>query len=108
LIQCHVVRQGGANQETMSKKMELKAYKKIAEIRQSMLSSIQQRAMGMVAYNKGEKPDDMLKEFEYIANPAKWDYCGLLSKDEKAVLEMLEFLVDDSQKEIRKYKEWKP
>jgi hypothetical protein len=50
----------------------------------------------------------MLKEFEYIANPAKWDYCGLLSKDEKAVLEMLEFLVDDSQKEIRKYKEWKP
>lgn len=92
----------------MSNEMELKAYKMLAQIRGSMLSSIRQRAMNKVEYGKIEKPEELTDLYEYIANPDKWEYCGLLSKEQKAILETLEYLLNDDQKEPFKYKEWKP
>lgn len=88
--------------------MQLKAYKMLAQIRGSMLNQVRQRAMNKVEYIKGEKPDELLELLTNIANPAKWSYCGLLSAEDKAILEVLEFLLNDEQKEVRKYYEWKP
>lgn len=90
-----------------TKDIEIKAYKLLAEIRGNMLSKIQHQARICVEYKK-EKPDELYEWFEYIANPDKWDYCGILKKEDKAVLEVLEYLLNDDEKELIKYKEWKP
>jgi len=92
---------------TTSEKMELKAYKLLAQLRYDMLSRIQNEARNKVEYRK-DKPEESQQLLEYIANPAKWDHCGLLRKEDKKLLEILEFLLDDNAAEIRPYGEWKP
>lgn len=91
----------------MSEEMELKATKMLLNIYSGMFSSIRQTARNCVEYRK-DKPDEVFKEMEHIANPAKWDYCGLLNKEDKAILETLEYLLNDDMKEVRKYKHWQP
>lgn len=90
-----------------NKHMELKAYKILAEIRGSMLSTIIREARNKMEYYNPNEPDNVIKLLQHIANPAKWDYCGLLRKEDMKVLEILEFLLDDSMTESRPYKEWK-
>lgn len=92
----------------MEDKITVKAKDMLLQIRSNMLASIQQRARNIVEYNKGDKPDEMLELFGNIANPAKWDYCGLLSKQDITTLEVLEYLLNDNQDKISRYKEWKP
>jgi len=87
--------------------MELKAYKLLAELQGRLLARIKDKIRNKVEYCK-DKPDEIFELMEYISNPAKWDYCGLLSKEDKAVLETIEFLLDDKMENIRKYGEWKP
>lgn len=91
----------------MNKQMELKATKMLMKIYRSMFFQIRQRAMNCVEYRK-DKPEDVYEQMAHIANPAKWDYSGLITKEDKAVLETLEYLLDDNQEEIYKYKEWNP
>jgi len=91
----------------MTEKMELKAYKLLAQIRSGMLERIKMEAMNKVEYCKDE-PEESQKWMEYISNPDKWDYCGLLNKENKATLETIEYLLNDDMDELRRYKEWKP
>lgn len=90
-----------------SDKFELKAYKMLATIYAGMFHTVRSTAMRCVEYRQ-DKPEEVMKEMEHIANPDKWDYCGLLNKDNKAVLETLEFLLDDDMGKIRIYNAWKP
>jgi len=84
----------------MAENTELKAYKLLAKIRGVMLSRIEHEARNKAEYCK-DKPEDSQKWMEYIANPEKWDYCGLLAKEEKKVLEVLEYLLDDDMIDMR-------
>ena len=86
--------------------MELKAYKMLSEIRGSILSRIFQESRNVVEFNSS--PEKMEEKFRNISNPGKWDYCGLLSKEDKRTLEVLEYLINDDRKEIFKYKDWDP
>jgi len=90
-----------------NEKMELKAYKLLAELRRQMLSRIKHEARLKTEFCK-DKPEESQLWMEYISNPAKWDYCGIISKEDKKVLETLEYLLDDEMSEIRRYNEWKP
>lgn len=63
--------------------------------------------MSCVEYRQ-DKPEDVMKEMEHIADASKWDYSGLLNKEDKAVLETLEYLLDDDREEIRRYTHWEP
>jgi hypothetical protein len=85
----------------------LKAYKLLAQLRGQMLSRIEHEAKNKTEYCK-DKPEKSQELMEYISNPAKWDHCGLLSKEDKKVLETLEYLLNDDAKEIKRYTEWKP
>lgn len=84
-----------------SELMELKAWKLLAQIRGRMISTIVNKAQ-----NKVEYCFDTLKEHQelmgYIANPAKWDYCGILNTEDKTQMELLEYLLEDEAKEIYK------
>jgi len=80
--------------------MELKAYKMLAQIRGSMLSTIEREARNKVEYCK-DKPEESQKWMGHIANPEKWDFCGLLRKEDKKLLEMLEYLLDDGMTDIQ-------
>ena len=76
--------------------MELKAYKLLAQLRGSALSAIQHNASNKTQYCKDDT-EEIKKWLEYIGNPGKWDYCGILSKKDKKVLETLEYLVNDDR-----------
>jgi tyrosyl-tRNA synthetase len=91
----------------MSDKMELKAYKKLEDLYSSMFWVVMDKIRRCVEYRK-DKPDDIYQELLNISNPDKWDYCGVISKEDKAVLEMLEYLLDNTEKNIVKYKAWHP
>lgn len=87
--------------------MELKAYKMLAELRGSMLSQIDRITKNNAEFRK-DKPDELYEAIESIANPSKWDKHSIISKENIAVLEVLEFLLNDNQEKIHKYQEWKP
>lgn len=91
----------------MSDVMKLKTYKLLAEIRGKFLSRIISDARNKTEYFK-DNVEELSKFTEFIANPKKWDYCGMLSKEDIKVLETLEYLLDDEQDEIYPYPEWKP
>ena len=81
--------------------MELKAYKKIAEIRGNMLSTIIQRCR---IDHEQKDPIRNEESMEMISSPDKWDYCGILSKVDKSNLELLQYLVTPGQETIKRYK----
>ena len=91
----------------MNKKMELKAVRILADIRGELLRNIDRQARNKVQYFK-DNPEEVFKQMEFISNPGKWDYCGLLHKEDIKVMEVLEYLLDDKQDEIIPYKEWTP
>lgn len=91
----------------MSDKMELKIHKILSDIRDGMLRKVIFESRNRVEYCQ-DKPEEFVKWMEYFANPDKWDHCGLLSSEDKKVLETLEYLLDDNMVEIRRYKKWKP
>jgi hypothetical protein len=80
---------------------ELKIQKKLASLRDSMLNTIYHRAVNLLQYSK-DKPDEFVNFVESIAMPEKWDYNGILSKEDKQLLEFLEFLADDKKTEVYK------
>lgn len=90
-----------------NEKMELKAYKLLAELRGELIGNIRHQVRNKVQYSKDD-PEDVFKQMEYISNPAKWDYCGLLKKEDMKVLSTLEFLLDDKQEINSPYREWTP
>lgn len=87
--------------------MELKAYKILAQIQGNMLSWITAKARNRVEYGAKDTTEAQ-KLCEVISDPLQWDHHGLLDKADKKVLETIEYLLNDEQKEIRRYKEWKP
>ena len=84
----------------MGKNTELKAYKIIADIRGKMHDRIRQAATLQAEY--GKKEEKALKLLKNIADSSKWDSCNFLSREEKSVLEVLTFIVDDEMLNIRK------
>lgn len=82
------------------KNIELKAYYLLSRIRGAMLSRIEHEAKNKAMYCT-EKPEESQLWMGYIADSSKWDYCGLLKKEEKSVLEVLEFLLDDNMDEMQ-------
>lgn len=91
----------------MTTQMELKAYKILYETYLRMFMRIRTTACNCVEYRK-DKPEEVFKEMEYISNPDKWDYCGILNKQDKAVLETLQYLLNDNNQEIQRYTGWQP
>lgn len=71
-----------------------------------MLSKLITDAQRKTEFPSSEQ--DLREWIEGIANPAKWDYFGLLSKEEVRELELLEYLLNDDRNEIVRYAEWKP
>jgi len=90
-----------------NEKMELKAYKLLAEIRGSLLNQIIHDAKNKIQY-KQDDIDELRTLAEYISNPKKWDYTGYIHKEDIKVMEVLEFLLNDDQEKIIPYKEWTP
>jgi len=90
-----------------NKKMELKAVKILSDIRGELLNNIQHQVRNKVQYFK-DNPEEVFKQMEFISNPGKWDYCGLLHKEDIKVMEVLEYILDDKQDGIIPYKEWTP
>lgn len=86
--------------------IKLKIHEMLHSIYARMFTRVLYTARNCVEYRK-DKPEEVMKEMENIANPEKWDYSGLLSKEDKRVLETLEYLLSD-RKELSRYKEWKP
>ena len=86
----------------MAEKIEYKAYKLLAELRKSLLTKIVHEAKNKVQYS--DNPEDMKKWMEYISNPEKWDYSGIMRKEDLRIMEVLEYLVNDDANEIIKYK----
>jgi hypothetical protein len=87
----------------MAEKIEYKAHKLLAELRKSLLTKIIHEAKNKVEYCQ-DKPEELKKWMEYISNPEKWDYCGIMRKEDLRVMEVLEYLVNDDANEIIKYK----
>lgn len=85
----------------MSQNLELKAYQELARLHGQLLSSLIYKAKHTMEYFK-DNPEEMKKAMEFMATPNKWDHSGLLSKEDKKVLEMLEYLINDELIEIRK------
>ncbi|MFA7307587.1 MAG: hypothetical protein WC026_13045 [Hyphomicrobium sp.] len=90
-----------------NEKMELKAYKLLADLQGKLLDRITLEAERKAEYCK-DKPEESQKWMEYISNPDKWDYCGLMSKEDMKVLDTIEYLLNNDATEIKKRKEWKP
>ena len=59
-------------------------------------------------YHDNKTKEEVVEKFDNIANPAKWDKTGILRSEERAKLELLEYLLNDNLNEVSKYKEWKP
>lgn len=91
-----------------SKDMELKAYKILYDTYARMFMRVLNDAQNIISYPTVNPPEEILKRLENISNPAKWDYCGILNKEDMAVLEVLQHLLDDESKEISRYKFWQP
>ena len=90
-----------------SNNMELKAYKLLAQLRLQMLNHVRREARNCVEYRK-DKPEDVFKVMEHISNPGKLEYCGLIRKEDKLVMETLEYLLNDELSEIWINKDWAP
>lgn len=90
-----------------NKDMELKAYKILAETYKSMFYHVMDRARNCVQY-KSNTPEDIIDVLSSISNPEKWDYSGLISKERQAVLDTVEYLLNDELTEITKRKPWQP
>ena len=89
--------------------IKLKLYQLLAEIQKNMLNKIQREARNNVEYLKdNDKSDNAILWMEYISNPAKWEYSSILSKEDKKLLETIEYLLDDDADKICRYSEWKP
>lgn len=78
-----------------SKNIELKAYKLLAELRGKALNTIKFEASNKTQYCENN-PEEFKIWIGYIGSAEKWDYCGILSKENLKVLETLEYLLNDS------------
>ena len=75
--------------------MELKAYKLLAELRGKALNKIRFEAANKIQYCE-KTPEEFKIWMGYIGDIEKWDYSGILSKEDLKVLETLEYLLNDS------------
>ena len=91
-----------------TKQMELKAWRRLAELRGMALGQIIHRALTEVQYSK-DKPERLFEKMGYFANPESWNYDGIMSDIEQAEMRLLEFLLDDERNEIGKtVRDWRP
>ncbi len=89
-----------------SDNMELKAWKRLAELRDGLNDSFLYKARNSLEYKR--EPAEIEEKMETFANPAKWVKSGYISESNAAELHLLEYLLDDDKKEIGKYKNWQP
>ena len=85
---------------------EVKIYKLLYGIQQNMLSRIMYDAQNIVQFSEG-KPELTEKLINMITTPSKWDYYGFVSKEDKRLMEVLGYLLDDEAKDIGTYKDFK-
>lgn len=81
--------------------IELKAYKLLYQKKSQLLGAIRQQARNSFEYNK-DKPEELLKKMEVIGESSLWDYHGIMNKTDIAIIEVLEYLIDDEATVIRK------
>ena len=74
--------------------IKLKAYKILAEIRSRMLSRLESEARTKLQYSKND-PESLIQFIESIGYPDKWEYYGTLSKEDKEVMETIEYLLKE-------------
>lgn len=91
-----------------SKDIELKAWKRLAELRGEALGQVAHQALTKVQYCEN-KPEELFKQMEYTSNRDSWDFCGILHTVELAEMRLLEYLLDDRETEVRRTRtDWRP
>jgi hypothetical protein len=68
---------------------EARAYKRLYELYRMTLGTITTRAINCVEYAL-DKPEDVKKLMQYIADRSKWDYCGIECKQTTIAINELE------------------
>lgn len=89
----------------MAEDMELKAYKMICEIQNRYMQRVRQEAHNKIVY-KPDSVEDLRECLEKICSPDLWDKCSMMDAKDKHTLEVLQYLLNDEQKEVSKYKNW--
>ncbi len=89
----------------MENNIELKIYKRLAEIRGNLLHNILKR-INISNNNHRPEPDKQRDLIGDIAKPSNWVENGFLTAEEKAELELLKFLIEgeNDNSEIKKYR----
>ncbi|MFA6397972.1 MAG: hypothetical protein WDK96_03985 [Candidatus Paceibacterota bacterium] len=89
----------------MTENIELKIYKRLAEIRGNLLSSILER-IHISSNNDAPHPEKQRILIIEISKPCDWVKNGFITSEEKAELELLKFLIEgeDDQCEIKRYR----
>ena len=82
-------------------KVKHKALKELAQINENLLRGILGRIRNAVEYSHIQTDEDRLKLLTNIATPDKWNYIGLISNEDKAIKEVLEYLMDKESTKIR-------
>ncbi len=83
--------------------IEIKATRILLNLHAQLLNGIMFKIDNIVQY-KQDKPEEIMAVLENISNPERWEYCGIINDKDKVVIEVLEYLLNDDQKEIHKYK----
>jgi dihydroxyacetone kinase-like predicted kinase len=68
---------------------EAKAYKRLYELYKGTLLTIINKAKNSAEY-LADKPEEMKKAMEYIADEKQWDYCGIEDKTTSKIIDELE------------------
>lgn len=83
-------------------KTELKIYKEIAELRwQIILQMLHRMNKDTVKYHIEQDEDGGLKHFTNVGDTEKWDYMGIMYKQEQHLLKFLEYLIDDKRDKFK-------
>lgn len=86
--------------------IELKAWRRLAELRGLLLSSIRYKAQNTIEYQN--KPDEILEQMRRFASEYQWRKHGLIRETDAAELLLLEYLLNDNESEVRSFKDWQP
>ena len=82
-----------------SKDIELKAWKRLAELRGEALGQVARQALTKVQYCEN-KLEQLFKQMEYTSKRDSWGFCGILHTVVLAEMRLLEYLLDDRVTEV--------
>lgn len=98
-----------------SEDIEHKAERLLSNLRNRLNGGILFKIRNAVEYKLENKEDadeevkrieDLNDVLRSIADPERWEHHGIMDKADVAMMDTLEYLLDDERKEIRKTKGW--